>query len=87
MPMVNKGAPAPLLRVEWPVSRLELLRRTVPLFPWIPLVPAALLIGTSLTALALAIRANRRAIALEGALERDARHEALHRQPLETLGP
>lgn len=77
----NRAVPLP----ETPAARIELLRRTVPLFPWIPLVPAALLLGTSLTAIVLAVRANRRAAALE------EHHHAAHRehleQPLETISP
>lgn len=69
------------------IGRREALRRTVSRLPWLPLVPAALVLGASLTALALALRANRRMTVMEDALAGDAAHEALHRQSLETISP
>lgn len=69
------------------VGRREALRRTISDFPWLPLVPAALVLGASLTALALALRANRRMTVMEDARAGEAAHEALHRQSLETIGP
>lgn len=82
-----QGAQEALPLPETPAARLALLRQTVPFFPWIPLVPAALVLGTAVAALALAVRANRRAERLEGCLLRDEAHEALHQQPLEPISP
>lgn len=79
----RKAVPLP----ETPAARLVLMRQAVPLFPWIPLVPAALVIGASIAALTLAARANRRVKALEAELCEDEAHESLHQQPLETISP
>lgn len=80
---VEKAVPLP----ETPAARFALMKATVPMFPWIPLVPAALVIGTSLAALTVAVRASRRVKALEAELFEEETHEALHQQPLETISP
>ncbi|HEY9857794.1 MAG TPA: hypothetical protein V6D05_18760 [Stenomitos sp.] len=82
-----EGAQEAIPLPDTPADRLELARRVVPFFPWIPLVPAALLLGTSLTALALALRASRRVQELAPVPEPASSHERLHQQPLETFGP
>lgn len=69
------------------IGRRDALRRTISRLPWLPLVPAALVLGASLTALALALRANRRVAVLEDARAGETAHEALHRQSLEAISP